>query len=114
MTVVVAGARAVDLDQRPLGVDLPVVAVALLDPLAELDALAQPFTCSMSRMVEKCAMPSDRMFAAGPSPGVEHVPPPLVRRLVRGDQNAAFAFGSLCVRKPIPSENVMLVGKPCA
>ena len=45
----------------------------------------------------------------------EDVAPPLVRRLVSRDLEGEVDLRSCCsVRKPTPSENEMLVGKPWA
>ena len=59
-------------------------------------------------------MPSDSTSPPGPSPGIAMYGHHWCAASCAVIQNAAFALGSLLVRKPMFSENVMLVGEPCA
>src|SRR6185369_2313481 len=75
---------------------------------------SSPLICPVSRMVEKCDMPSDRTSQPGPLAGVSMLPHHMCATSCAVTQNAAFDFGLLSVRKPIASENVMFVAGPIA
>jgi hypothetical protein len=59
-------------------------------------------------------MPSLRMLPLGPFPGSSMLPHHWCADSCAVTRNATFVFGSLFVRKPMLSENVMFVGNPCA
>ena len=59
-------------------------------------------------------MPSERMSPPGPLPGVRMFPHHWWADSWAATMKGASELGSLRVRKPIPSEKVMSVGKPCA
>ena len=68
----------------------------------------------VSRMVEKCAMPSDSTSVPGPSADIAMFGHHWCADSCAVIQNAAFASGLLWVRKPMFSENVMFPGGACA
>ena len=82
----VARLRPVDLDHRLFGVDLAGIAVALFDPLAELDARGEPLHLLDKKDRGEVRHPFGEQIAAGTLAGEHHVPPPLVGGLVRGDR----------------------------
>ena len=109
----VAGRVAGDLDQRPLGVGLAVLAVARLEPLAEIDPGIEPLDLldqQDRREVGRALRRGCCLRALCPASGccpTTGAPP---RATVIS--KAAWFSGLLSVKKPIPSEKVMFVGKP--
>jgi hypothetical protein len=74
----------------------------------------KPFTCSIRRIVEKCDIPSERRSPPGPFPGRSMFPHHWCAASCAATVKGALPVFSCRVRKPIPSENVMSVGNPCA
>ncbi len=108
----IARSFAGDLDQGPLGVGLTVLAVVGLESLAEIDPGVEPLDLldEQDRREVGGALRED--VAAGPLAGRQDIAPPLVGGLVAVISKAAWISGLLSVKKPTPSENVILVGKP--
>src|SRR5262245_2323413 len=75
---------------------------------------SSPRGCSQSRIVEKCAMPSESTSVPGPSPTMARFGHHWCADSCAVIQNAAFASGLLCDRKPMFSEKEMFPGGACA
>ena len=71
-----------------------------------------PLTCSVSRAVEKWAIPSERRLPPGPSPGVSRLPHHWWALSWAVTMKTASVLTSLLVRKPIPSREGDVGGEP--
>ena len=111
----IAGPFAGDLDQRPLRVGLPVPAVARLEPLAEVDPGVEPLDLFDQQDRGEVGRPfREDVAARALCPASGYCPTTGGRPRGAVISKAAWISGLLCVKKPIPSENVMFVGNPWA